>query len=75
LHTHCAHLAKNDGATSGLNYSRTKRSPECVDSLYPAFVNTHGHLIGDQVLRLVAKVVKDNVREGDLVARYGGEEL
>jgi diguanylate cyclase len=38
-------------------------------------VNTQDHPIGDQVLRLVAKVVKDKVREGDLLARYGGEEL
>ena len=39
------------------------------------FNDTHGHLIGDQVLRLVAKVLQDSVREGDLAARYGGEEL
>jgi hypothetical protein len=65
---------KNDGASRGLNYFRTKRLPEC-DSLYPSFVNTQDHPIGDQVLRLVAKVVKDKVREGDLLARYGGEEL
>jgi diguanylate cyclase len=39
------------------------------------FNDTHGHLIGDQVLRLVAKVLQDSLREGDLAARYGGEEL
>jgi diguanylate cyclase len=27
------------------------------------------------VLRLVAKVLQESVREGDLAARYGGEEL
>ena len=34
-----------------------------------------GHGVGDQVLRLMAKVLRDRVREIDLPARYGGEEL
>jgi len=42
---------------------------------FKKFNDTHGHLIGDQVLRLVAKVLQDSVREGDLAARFGGEEL
>jgi diguanylate cyclase len=34
-----------------------------------------GHGVGDQVLRLMAKALQERVRDGDLPARYGGEEL
>ena len=39
------------------------------------FNDTFGHAVGDQVLRLVAKALRDRVRDVDLPARYGGEEL
>ena len=34
-----------------------------------------GHSFGDQVLRCVASAVSAGVREGDLVARWGGDEF
>ncbi len=37
--------------------------------------DTLGHAVGDTVLREVAKVIVVNVREGDTVARWGGEEI
>lgn len=37
--------------------------------------DTHGHLVGDRVLREVAAVVKREMRGVDTAARYGGEEL
>lgn len=37
--------------------------------------DTHGHQLGDQVLREVARVLKETAREIDVPARYGGEEL
>ena len=37
--------------------------------------DTHGHPVGDVVLRKVAQVVRDCVRKIDLAARYGGEEF
>ncbi|WP_317932727.1 diguanylate cyclase [Halioxenophilus sp. WMMB6] len=33
------------------------------------------HSVGDAVLHRVAELISSNVREGDIVARYGGEEL
>jgi diguanylate cyclase len=39
------------------------------------FNDIFGHLTGDQVLRLVAMSVKQNVKGQDLAARYGGEEF
>jgi diguanylate cyclase (GGDEF)-like protein len=37
--------------------------------------DAHGHLVGDQVLREVASVLTQDMREVDTVARYGGEEF
>ncbi len=37
--------------------------------------DTHGHAIGDQVLREVAEVLLSTADEMDVVARYGGEEF
>jgi two-component system, cell cycle response regulator len=37
--------------------------------------DTHGHEIGDVVLREVAGVLRQSTRADDLVARYGGEEF
>ena len=39
------------------------------------FNDSFGHLTGDQVLRLVATSVKQNVKGQDTAARYGGEEF
>ncbi len=39
------------------------------------FNDTWGHLTGDQVLRLVAMSLKQNVKGQDITARYGGEEF
>jgi diguanylate cyclase len=42
---------------------------------FKAFNDNFGHLTGDQVLRLVALSVKQNVKGQDIASRYGGEEF
>lgn len=37
--------------------------------------DSHGHLVGDEVLRTTAAAVRGSCREGDVPARYGGEEF
>ena len=34
-----------------------------------------GHPVGDDVLRLIAKVIEETVREADIFVRFGGEEF
>lgn len=37
--------------------------------------DSHGHQVGDEVLKEIAQIVLANVREHDLVVRWGGEEF
>ncbi len=37
--------------------------------------DTHGHLVGDEVLRTVARLMHDHTTEPDRCARYGGDEF
>ncbi|MBI1274040.1 MAG: diguanylate cyclase [Alphaproteobacteria bacterium] len=42
---------------------------------FKKFNDTHGHLVGDQVLRLVGHTLTENVKGRDVICRYGGEEF
>jgi two-component system, cell cycle response regulator len=37
--------------------------------------DTHGHQVGDSVLKYLAQIVKGLARPGDFISRYGGEEI
>jgi len=45
-----------------------------VDS-FKAINDTHGHLEGDRLLQEVGRVLEENVRANDVVARQGGDEF
>jgi two-component system cell cycle response regulator len=42
---------------------------------FKAVNDTYGHLVGDRVLKSVCAIVRSSLREGDVLLRYGGEEL
>jgi diguanylate cyclase len=42
---------------------------------FKTFNDTYGHQVGDQVLKLLALMLNNNIRGQDTAARYGGEEF
>ncbi|RHW39973.1 response regulator [Lysinibacillus yapensis] len=60
------------------DFKRTKQpfSISIVDiDFFKKINDTYGHLMGDQVLRDFAQYIKKNVRNLDMIFRYGGEEF
>ena len=61
--------------------ARRRRADDCVGVLmididwFKKLNDTFGHAVGDHVLREVAQAVAGAVREGDVPARFGGEEF
>jgi diguanylate cyclase (GGDEF)-like protein len=42
---------------------------------FKGFNDAHGHRVGDELLRVLAKKLREAFRTSDTVARYGGEEF
>jgi len=59
--------------------ARTHGSPMCLVLIdidhFKRINDTHGHIVGDDVLRYFAAILMSNVKGRDLAARYGGEEF
>ncbi|QOY55639.1 diguanylate cyclase [Candidatus Sulfurimonas marisnigri] len=64
-----------------VEYSRAKRYKRNLSALFfdidhfKKVNDNFGHDIGDDVLKMMAHLVKSNIRETDFFARWGGEEF
>lgn len=79
-------LAQKDGLTDLYNYRTFADYINNVDikglaiilidvDFFKTFNDTYGHLCGDAILREIARLIKQSVRDNDMVFRYGGEEF
>jgi diguanylate cyclase (GGDEF)-like protein len=57
-------------------HTRSKTAVFCLDlDGFKGINDTLGHSVGDSLLRAVAARIQENIREGDVVARVGGDEF
>jgi diguanylate cyclase (GGDEF)-like protein len=56
-------------------YGRRFALAMCDIDRFKTYNDTHGHQAGDQALRAVAATIAQELRGGDSVYRYGGEEF
>lgn len=70
------HLLKQLGDMIGQPHANPRISLFLFDvDHFKHYNDANGHLAGDDLLRRLAALLKDNIREGELVGRYGGEEF
>jgi len=62
----CAHQAKGSQPLTILLFDLDR---------FKAINDRYGHPVGDEVLRLFAKVARASMRANDIIARFGGEEF
>ncbi len=73
------HTASKTRLTQILQAADTLQDKLCVAMLdidhFKAVNDTHGHPVGDQVIRNLAWLLKGRLRTSDIIGRYGGEEF
>ena len=73
-------LTKAEITNLAINTIDVKKTPNVtlaiIDIDFFKKVNdVHGHMMGDEVLKAVASIIKNEVRDGGLVGRFGGDEF
>ena len=62
-----------------ISHSKRRGTPLCAImtdlDFFKKVNDTYGHLAGDLVLKTVAKIIRNQLREYDIASRYGGEEF
>ncbi len=71
--------AFDESITTMIADAKLEKKPLCLLMLdvdhFKKYNDTYGHQLGDDVLRVVSKVITDALRGADIAARYGGEEF
>jgi len=62
-------------------FDRSRKFEHCFSFLmldidcFKEYNDRFGHLVGDMILKEVTKTIKENIRQIDIMGRYGGEEF
>lgn len=71
---HIETLLEEEFKNSTINKSPLSLAFIDIDD-FKAINDTYGHLIGDEVIKLISSFFSKNIRDTDVLARYGGDEF